>query len=199
MPAPRQRRARTDHRLLVGGVIALAVTVLLAIAVVGAGDDETSPARAQGSSIQVSDASAAQVGDVAPQLIAQALDGAEVRLPAGRPSAVFFFAGWCGTCVPEAAALGKLQREHGSDVAIVAVDVDPGDTAQMIEDFLAEAGNPTYPVVHDVDGALRQAFNVASLDVTVITDEAGRIVYRDAVPSTEAQLRDGLRRAGARI
>ncbi len=199
MPVPRQRRARTDHRLLVGGAIALAVTVLLAIAVVGAGDDETSPARAQGSSTQVSDASAAQVGDLAPQLIAQALDGAEVRLPAGRPAAVFFFAGWCGTCVPEAAALAKLQREHGSDVAIVAVDVDPGDTAEMVEDFLAEAGNPTYPVVHDVDGALRQAFNVASLDVTVITDGAGRIVYRDAVPSSEAQLRDGLRRAGAQI
>jgi thiol-disulfide isomerase/thioredoxin len=46
---------------------------------------------------------------MAPQLTARAIDGRLVQLPSGRPTAVFFFAGWCGSCVPEAAALGQLQ------------------------------------------------------------------------------------------
>ncbi len=54
-------------------------------------------------------------------------------------------------------------------------------------------------MVHDRTDAIRAAFDVTSLDVTVITDGAGRIVYRDAVPSTPAQLRNALARAGARV
>ncbi len=146
----------------------------------------------------------AQVGDLAPQLTARAIDGRQVQLPSGRPTAVFFFAGWCGSCVPEAAALGQLQREQagrqaGRQVDIVAVDLDRTDTAQTIVEFLQAAGNPRYPVVHDRTDAIRAAFDVTSLDVTVITDGAGRIVYRDAVPSTPAQLRNALARAGARV
>ncbi len=85
----------------------------------------------------------AQVGDLAPQLTARAIDGRQVQLPSGRPTTVFFFAGWCGSCVPEAAALGQLQREQaGRQVDIVAVDLDRTDTAQTIVKFLQAAGNP---------------------------------------------------------
>ena len=61
-----------------------------------------------------------------------------MQLPAGRPSVVFFFAGWCGSCVPEAAALGQLQREHGQNVNIVAVDIDRTDTPDTISEFLGD-------------------------------------------------------------
>ncbi len=140
--------------------------------------------------------SGADVGAVAPAVTASALDGGQVRIPAGRPSVVFFFAGWCGSCIPEATALGQLQRKHGNDVNIVAVDIDSGDTPEMISEFMAAAGSPEYPVVHDKTDAIRAAYEVASLDVTVITDASGEVVYRDSVPSTLAQLSDGLRRAG---
>lgn len=109
---------------------------------------------------------------------------------------MFFFAGWCGSCIPEATALGQLQRKHGDDVAIVAVDIDSTDTPEMIGEFMSAAGSPEYPVVHDKTDAIRAAYEVASLDVTVITDGSGKVVYRDSVPSTLAQLSDGLRRAG---
>jgi thiol-disulfide isomerase/thioredoxin len=140
--------------------------------------------------------SGAEVGAAAPAVTANALDGGQVRIPAGRPSVVFFFAGWCGSCIPEATALGQLQREHGDDVDIVAVDIDSGDTPEMIGEFMAAAGSPEYSVVHDKTDAIRAAYEVASLDVTVITDASGKVVYRDSVPSTLAQLSDGLRRAG---
>jgi thiol-disulfide isomerase/thioredoxin len=141
----------------------------------------------------------AQVGVTAPQVTARALDGRQVELPADKPSVVFFFAGWCSSCIAEAAALGELQLKHGDDVDIVAVSIDPGDTPQTIEQFMQAAGSPGYPVLHDVDDSIRAAYEVTSLDVTVITDAAGKVVYRDSVASTVDQLQDGLRRAGAQV
>jgi thiol-disulfide isomerase/thioredoxin len=141
----------------------------------------------------------AQVGASAPQATARALDARQVELPVGKPSVVFFFAGWCGSCIPEAAALGKLHREHGDDVNIVAVSIDPGGTPETIEQFMQIAGSPEYPVLHDADDSIRAAYEVASLDVTVITGADGKAAYRDAVPSTLGQLQDGLRRAGAQV
>lgn len=137
------------------------------------------------------------VGDPAPAVTITALDGYEVELPTDLPAVVFFFAGWCTTCVPEAQALGQLQDELGDTVVILAVDVDPTDTTQTIENFMAAAGDPPYPVAHDLNGALTQAFNVAALDTTVIINADGTVVYRDAVPTTLDQLRDAMRLAGA--
>jgi hypothetical protein len=43
------------------------------------------------------------------------------------------------------------------------------------------------------------AYEVASLDVTVITGADGNVTYRDAVPTTLDQLQDRLRRARAKV
>ncbi len=61
------------------------------------------------------------------------------------------------------------------------------------------AGSPEFRVLHDADDSIRAAYEVASLDVTVITGADGKVAYRDAVPSTLDQLQDGLRRAGAKV
>lgn len=92
----------------------------------------------------MSSAGGAQVGDTAPHMNAQALEGQAVQLPAGRPTVLFFFAASCGTCVEGAGALARLHREHGDEVVIVAVDIDPGSTPEMAKDFLATAGGGTY-------------------------------------------------------
>ncbi len=187
--APRSRRTMAAAA---AGV--LAVALLGAVAARSAQD----PPAAAPTAAQVT-GTGAQVGANAPKVTARALDGRQVELPAGKPSVVFFFAGWCGSCVPEAAALGELQREHGDDVNIMAVSIDPGDTPETIGHFMQAAGSPGYPVVHDATDGIRAAYEVASLDVTVVTDAAGKVVYRDAVPSTLDQLQNGLRRAGLTV
>jgi peroxiredoxin len=141
----------------------------------------------------------AQVGATAPQVTGRAVDGRQVELRAGKPSVMFFFAGWCTSCIAEAAALGELHRERGDDVNIVAVSIDPGDTPETIEAFMQAAGSPDYPVLHAADDSIRAAYEVTSLDVTVITGADGKVAYRDSVPSTLDQLQDGLRRAGAQV
>lgn len=199
MNAPRVEHGRGRRRWSIAGATAAVVAVALlgTVAARNAQDRAVGSATADAAAAPVTvSGSGAEVGAVAPAVTASALDGGQVRIPADRPSVVFFFAGWCGSCIPEATALGQLQRKHGDDVDIVAVDIDSGDTREMISEFMAAAGSPEYPVVHDKTDAIRAAYEVASLDVTVITDASGKVVYRDSVPSTLAQLSDGLRRAG---
>jgi thiol-disulfide isomerase/thioredoxin len=182
----------------IAGAAAAVVAVALLVAVAARNSQDQALDSAAASAVQVS-GSGADVDAVAPKVTARSLDGEQVSVPAGRPAVVFFFAGWCGSCIPEAAALGDLHRQHGEDVDVVAVDIDATDTREMIDEFLRAAGSPTYPVVHDKTDAIRAAYGVASLDVTVITDASGKVVYRDSVPSTLAQLTDGLRRAGVQV
>jgi peroxiredoxin len=189
-----ERSRRRRRTIAVAAASALAVGLLGAVAARSA---QTSPAAVTAAAQVIG--TGAQIGASAPQVTARALDGRQVELPADKPSVMFFFASWCGTCIPEAAALGKLHREYGDEVNIVAVSIDPGDTPETIEQFVQAAGSPGYPVLHDLNDSIRAAYEVTSLDVTVITDADGKVAYRDAVPSTLDQLQDGLRRAGAQV
>ena len=187
--------ARRRTRRIVGSAVAgvLAVALLGAVAARSGQGPAATAAAAQVTG------QGAQVGAQAPEVTATSLDGQEVRLPGGKPSVAFFFASWCGSCIPEAAALGELHREHGDDVDIVAVSIDPGDTPETIAEFMQAAGSPGYRIVHDSADSIRAAYEVAALDVTVVSDAAGKVVYRDSVPSTLGQLQDGLRQAGAKV
>lgn len=136
-----------------------------------------------------------EVGDKAPSFSAATTSGSTFSLPAGKPTAVFFMAGWCGTCLPEAEALAAIDKELGDRVAIVAVSADPTDSVDALRHFAGEAA-ADYGFVHDKEGALVTAFGVRALDTTFVLDAAGRIVFRDAVPTDEATLRQWLDRAG---
>jgi peroxiredoxin len=190
--AAKTRRTRRTVAAAVAGVLTVAL-----LGAVAARSGQT-PSAVAATAAQVT-GTGAQVGATAPQVTATSIDGRQVALAPGKPSVVFFFAGWCGSCIPEAAALGELHRERGDDVNIVAVSIDPGDTPETIGEFMRAAGSPDYPVVHDADGSIRAAYEVASLDVTVVSGADGKVAYRDSVPSTLDQLQDGLRRAGAQV
>jgi len=97
---------------------------------------------------------------------------------------VFFMAYWCGTCVPEARALGRLYQEYGADrLSIVAVDVDPNSTPESLRVFADMAGNPGYTWAFDTGNQVLKTYQVRSLDTTVIINPAGEIVYRDGFPT----------------
>jgi peroxiredoxin len=192
--ATRSPRNTRTIALVVASVLAAA---LLSAVAARAAQDPAAPTAAAPAATVIG--TGAQVGATAPQVTGRAVDGRQVELRAGKPSVMFFFAGWCTSCIAEAAALGELHRERGDDVNIVAVSIDPGDTPETIEAFMQAAGSPDYPVLHDADDSIRAAYEVTSLDVTVFTGADGKVAYRDAVPSTLDQLQDGLRRAGAQV
>ncbi len=196
LPSPKNLRKGARRRQLLAAVASV-LGLVMVVAILAAGRDQASPRADESSASATATNGGAGLGSALPLIEATALDGQAVKLTPGKPTAVFFFAGWCGTCIPEAKALGRLKQEMGDKVTVVAVDVDPSDDAKTIDAFLAAAGRPTYPVVHDKTGALTQAYDVKALDVTVIADAAGTVVYRDAVPTGEDQLRAALAKAGA--
>lgn len=184
--------------LLAIGPVALAVQRTRATSGTGqpaaAADGQAQPA------IQVSGPLGATVGHPSPTVTVPTLAGGAFRLPAGRPTVVYFMAAWCESCQAEAQALGQLQERVGDRVAILAVDADPSDLPAQTQAFFRiigiGVGRPGYQVARDHDGLLARAFAVQALDTTVVVDPSGRVVYRDAVPTDLATLDGALGKAG---
>lgn len=143
----------------------------------------------------LSDPGSSEVGEPAPQFSVTTTAGTSLDLPTGAPTVMFFMAGWCGTCLPEAAALEQIHQEYGDQVTILGVDADPSDPLDSLRAFIDTAG-ASYGYVRDGDGTLTRALQVQALDTTIITDSEGTIVYRDAIPTDEATLRLALAEAG---
>ncbi len=110
----------------------------------------------------------------------------------GKPVAIYAVAGWCFTCVPEAQAWGKIQREIGDKLSVLIVSLDPGETEDTLSRFKVASDGPDRYWAIDEDGSLARALGIFSLDTTVILDAQGREAYRDGVPTSEGKLREKL-------
>lgn len=193
-------RGRSPRGGRIWWVLAGTVALLVAVVAVSAqgGDDQPTAAGPTETTTRVVLASAGgeAVGDDAPTFEVRTTAGSSFELPAGKPAVLFFMAGWCATCIPEAQALESIKQDLGDGVAILAVSSDPTDSLTAISAF-AETAGASYGFVHDSDGTLGQALGVRTLDTTVVINAEGRIVWRDSVPSSEAEIRGALAQAGA--
>jgi len=126
-----------------------------------------------------------ELGKVSPDFSVPTLDGKTFTLSEqrGKPAVVFFMAYWCGSCIPEATALGKLKQEYGDKVSIAAVNIDPSATWETIEQFKQAAGNGALVWASDTDQKVTLAYQLRALDTTFILDGEGRVVYRDEIPT----------------
>jgi len=103
---------------------------------------------------------------------------------------------WCGSCLSEASALTQLQQEYGNQVNIMAIDVDPSSTPDLLRKFKSAAGNGNYIWAIDTGQKVTTAYQVTSLDTTLILDTQGRVVYRDQYPTPYQPLKDELVKLG---
>lgn len=123
-------------------------------------------------------------GQPAPDFTVRTMGGGMFTLSENTPTLVLFMASWCGSCIYEAQNLSlvhELYQDKG--LAIVALDVEPGDTDVQLQAFREWAGNPDYVWAFDEEYAVTQAYNVQSLDTTVLIDQAGKVVYYDRYPT----------------
>jgi thiol-disulfide isomerase/thioredoxin len=118
------------------------------------------------------------LGNTAPRLAIQTLDGSQVRVwELRKPVVVNFWASWCTTCVDELPVLSNASTAHPG-VAFVGADMQ--DTAGGVQGFEQRHSHP-YPVGPIVTGSY-QSYGVVGLPVTFFIDGEGRVVASFAGP-----------------
>jgi thiol-disulfide isomerase/thioredoxin len=109
----------------------------------------------------------------------------------GRPTVLYFMAGWCASCVPETQAWGRIKQEVGDRVNVLVISPDPNETEERLLKFkeLAKVGDGLLWAM-DREGRIARALGVVTLDTTIVLDAQGREVYRDGVPTPYSRLRE---------
>ncbi len=169
-------------------LVAMLMVVLSIVACSGPGTQQSDAPSPSGDGTEETGASAEQASDAsngeeAPDFGLTTLEGDEFNLAdkRGEVVALFFTAGWCDSCIPEAQAWSELYpayEDKGLDLLMVSID--PNDTPQTIEGFQRKSGIRPLPWAIDKTGEVSRSLNVAALGSTVIVDREGRIAYRDA-------------------
>ena len=185
--AAQQHRQR--KRWLVAAAAGALVLGVLGLSALRGGGSTTSTL------VSVHGPTATGIGSTAPTFTAPTVSGAAFVYPTQKPTLLYFMAGWCGTCVPEAQALARLQPSVGNRAALVAVDADPSDSWSSLRSFARSVGSPGYSFAKD-NGQVDAAFGVNSLDTTIVLDASGRVVYRNIGGLDDAGLRAALAKAG---
>ena len=187
------------RNLVIGlAVLAVLVVAVSAVSTVKRNEQIQSPQVAVDASVGTgSTAGSGEPGSTIATFTAEDVDGRPVEVAHGEPGALFFFAGWCGSCMAEAEALDRVQREFDGRVTVTAISPDPSDSVEAIRRFRRNVGSPEYPFVWDSRGALGTQFAVRALDTTIVYDAKGKVVFRDAAISDAATLKAAFRKAGA--
>jgi peroxiredoxin len=187
--------AKTGKNRRISRVVALAALSLAVLAAAGCGGPGQGRSAAEADGVGGAESSDAGAGGAASAKI-ETLDGEQFDLAEkrGEVVALYFIAGWCSTCIPEAQAWSELYpayRDKG--VELLLVSADPNDTPQTIERFWRAAGIDPLPVAIDETGEITRALNVGALDSTIIIDREGKVAYRDAVPTDAETLEKELK------
>ncbi len=169
-------------------LVAMLLVVLSVAACGGSGTQQSSASSPSGDGTEESGASAEQAsagstGEEAPDFGLTTLEGDEFNLAEkrGEVVALFFTAGWCDSCIPEAQAWSGLYptyQDRGLDLLMVSID--PNDTPQTIEGFQRKSGTQPLSWAIDQTGEVSRSLNVRALGSTIIVDREGRIAYQDA-------------------
>jgi peroxiredoxin len=131
----------------------------------------------------------------APDFAVDTVDGGRFVLSEhrGRAVVVYFMAGWCLSCVPEARALARLYAEYRDrGLEVLAVDAQFDETPADLDRFRRLVGAsppPDYRWAIDRELKVVSALGVRSLDTTIVIDPEGRVAYRDEVPTPYEVLR----------
>ena len=128
------------------------------------------------------------------------VDGHRISVPVpGEPTAVFFFSVSCGECVEGVRSLGKAAAaadEQGDHANFFAVDLDPGESKKIIEDFMDYVNAELVPAAIDTGARLSRRFKVAALSTLIVIDADGKVTFRGTSPSAKTITAE-LAKAGA--
>lgn len=134
----------------------------------------------------------AKIGDPAPPLKVQQLDGQTFDLAAlrGKVVIVNFWASWCPSCRAEMPVLNAFyQRHHAQGLEIIGVSADRHHDR---DDAIKVVQSLSYPAAM-LEDAQDNGFNVSSLPTTYVIDSTGMVRAKltpDDTAVTEKSLDD---------
>ena len=151
-------------RWLVGGLVVVAVIVLIAALYPNANAPDRGPAQA--------------IGVRMPAVTLPALHGPQVSLGdlRGRDVLVNVWATWCGPCRREMPALALLSHRMGPRLTVMAID--QGEDAQVVSAYVKQF-NVDFPVYLDRDQRVGTMLHLVGLPSSFFVDRSG--VVRDAI------------------
>ncbi len=126
------------------------------------------------------------VGDKAPPLtIEKWVKGEPVTgFEKGKVYVVEFWATWCGPCIRAMPHLTELQKEHKDEglTVIGVTSVDPGNTLEKVEEFLANRGDQVgYTIAWDKGRETNKAYMDAAyqngIPCSYLIDREGRVAF----------------------
>jgi len=110
----------------------------------------------------------------------------------GKPVAMYFVAAWCFTCIPETKAWANIYPDIKDQAEVIIFDIDTNEDENDLLRFKQNAGGADHLWAMDEDNQVVRAFEIPTLDSTIIIDAEGKIAYRDFSPTGEGKLRDEL-------
>ena len=121
-----------------------------------------------------------QVGDKAPNITIQYIDGTQKKLSdfKGKTVMIQFTASWCGVCRKEMPFIeNDIWQKYKNNPKFVLIGIDLMETPEKTQQFAKDI-NITYPLTLDPEGKAFYSYAAQGAGVTrnVIKDKKGKIV-----------------------
>ena len=122
-----------------------------------------------------------QLGDKAPDIIIQYIDGTQKKLSdfKGKIVMLQFTASWCGVCLKEMPFIEKdIWQKHKNNPKFALIGIDLMETPEKTQQFAKDI-SITYPLTLDPEGKAFYSYAAKGAGVTrnIIIDKKGKIVF----------------------
>ncbi|MBK6494191.1 MAG: TlpA family protein disulfide reductase [Gemmatimonadetes bacterium] len=118
----------------------------------------------------------APVGTRAPVVEVTDLDGTLVKLPAGRPALIEFWATWCEVCEQLFPRVVAAKKAYGDRVDFYGVNVTVNESKSRVKRWVTEHA-PPFRVLYDERGLAVRAYGAPATSYVVIVDAKGVVRY----------------------
>jgi thiol-disulfide isomerase/thioredoxin len=121
-------------------------------------------------------------GEVAPDFVAERLDGGQTRLSdfSGKLVLIDFWATWCGPCIAEMPNLKAIHESFADNPRFVLLGVSCDDDAAAAKKFASEQGLAWHHVnVKGSTGRVPKDYTVRALPATFLIGADGRVIAKN--------------------